>query len=199
MLAGEIAPLCAERGGAPWCVVLLAGSAAVGREIIMEQFEHGLATAGLDSAATEAKRALQNQVLAYVEGKADWESVIALADSADRASVEMQKGLIDGGWFRSFVAYDPKPHLARLTDVPVLIVHGELDTQLPPSHGAAVRETLKGAGNRTVAYVPVRGANHLLQKATSGEVTEYGALAREFAPGVTERITQFLATCEKMK
>jgi hypothetical protein len=47
--------------------------------------------------------------------------------------------------------------------------------------------------------VPARGVNHLFQKATTGEVSEYATLAKEFAPGITDRITQFLAMCEKLK
>lgn len=199
MLAPQIAKLCAQQGGAPWCAVLLAGSAATGREIILEQFEHGLAQAGLDSAAAQAKRTLQHQVFAYLEGKVDWEGVVALADSSDRKTLEMQKEMIGGAWFRSFIAYDPKPYFAQLAAIPVLILHGELDTQLPPHHGAAVRDALKAAGSRTVSYVPARGVNHLFQKATTGEVSEYATLAKEFAPGITDRIIQFLAMCEKMK
>lgn len=194
MLAPQISDLLAAAGQGPWCVVLLAGSAATGREINLEQFEHGLAQAGLDSVQQEQKRTLQHRVLAYLDGTATWESVTAMADSTDLQQLEFQKALIEGPWFRSFLAYSAAPYLSRLT-APVLILHGELDTQLPPHHGARLRELLKAAGHQRVSYVPARSVNHLFQKAQTGEVSEYAALEPDFAPGIVKQIVAFLSMC----
>ncbi len=199
LLAGQIAAQVEQQSGRPlWCAMLLAGSASNGRQIIMEQFEHGLAREETDPAKASAQRALQEQVLSYVEGKAGWETVVALADSEDAANLELQKPALEAPWLRSFLAYEPRPWLEKLK-VPTLVLHGELDTQLPVAHGTAVRDLLKASGNPTVSFVPARGVNHLFQQAKTGEVEEYATLKPEFAPGVAERITAFVAMRERMK
>ncbi|MHB8078905.1 MAG: alpha/beta fold hydrolase [Candidatus Krumholzibacteriia bacterium] len=199
LLAGQIAALVEQQSGqAPWCAILMAGSTANGHQIIMEQFEHALARQELPVEEAVAKRALQEQVLTYVEGRAGWETVTALADSGEAQDLAMEKATLDAPWLRSFLAYDPRPWLAKLR-VPTLVLHGELDTQLPPAHGAAVRDLLKASGNTTVSFVPARGVNHLFQLAKTGEAEEYATLKPEFAPGVAERITAFVAMRERMK
>jgi pimeloyl-ACP methyl ester carboxylesterase len=198
MLAPEISALCEKQTGKPaWCVVLMAGSTSTGREINLEQQEHGLALSDWSDEVKAKKRQLQLKLLDYIDGKTDWPTVKALADSEEAQSLEMQKGMVDGPWFRSFLNYDPKPWVKQLK-VPVLVMGGELDTQLPPHHSAALRDSLRAAGNKNVSYAPARGINHLFQKATTGEVSEYATLKKEFAPGIPERIVAFLAMCERM-
>ncbi len=199
LLAGQIAALVTQQSGqAPWCAILLAGSTANGRQIIMEQFEHALAREELAPGKAADQRALQEQVLAYVEGKADWATVAALADSEEAQNLALQKPTLDAPWLRSFLTYDPRPWLEQLK-VPTLVLHGELDTQIPLAHGTAVRDLLKASGNPTVSFVPARGVNHLFQLAKTGEADEYATLKPEFAPGVAERITAFVAMRERMK
>ena len=199
LLAAQIAATVEQESGRPvWCAMLLAGSTANGHQIIMEQFEHALALQATTPEKATAQRALQEQVLACVEGRAGWETVAALADSEDAQSLEMQKTTLEAPWLRSFLAYDPRPWLEKLK-VPTLVLHGELDTQLPIAHGTAVRDLLKASGNQTVSFVPARGVNHLFQLAKTGEADEYATLKPEFAPGVAERITAFVAMRGRMK
>lgn len=200
MLAPQIATLVQQQSGRPvWCAVLMAGSTERGGDIILEQQEHGLAQSDWSDEVKERKRQLQRQVYAFVEGKADWSTVIAQADSDEVAALEAQKPTIESPWFRSFLAYDAKPWLRQMGKPPVLVLHGELDTQIPVRHGAALRDSLKATGNDRVSYVPARGMNHLFQLAKTGEVAEYGELKPEFATGFVERIVAFLAMCERMK
>ncbi len=199
LLAAQIAALTEQQSGQVlWCAILLAGSTANGHQIIMEQFEHALAQQGATPEKATAQRALQEQVLAWVEGRAGWETVAALADSEEAQNLEMQKATLEAPWLRSFLAYEPGPWLEKLK-VPTLVLHGELDTQLPLAHGTAVRDLLKASGNPTVSFVPARGVNHLFQLAKTGEADEYATLKPEFAPGVAERITAFVAMRVRMK
>lgn len=199
MLAAQIAALTEQQSGKPlWCAMLLAGSAANGHQIIMEQFEHALSRQEITPEKAAAQRALQLQVLAWVEGKAAWETVAALADSEDAKDLELQKPTLEAPWLRSFLTYEPRPWLEKLK-VPTLVLHGELDMQLPIAHGTAVRDLLKASGNPTVSFVPARGVNHLFQLAKTGEAAEYATLKPEFAPGVAERVAAFVAMRERMK
>ncbi len=199
MLAPQVCALVADGAGrAPWCAVLLAGSTRRGRDIILSQQEHGLAAGGFAPDVAERKRVLQRQVFAWADGRADWASVVALADTSEAEALETQKAFLEAPWFKSFLDYDPVPWLKRL-QVPVLVLHGELDRQLPAADGAALRDTLRAAGNQRVSYAPVRGVNHLFQVAKTGEAEEYGALKKEFAAGVAERVPQFLAMCDRIR
>ena len=60
---------------------------------------------------------------------------------------------------------------------PILIVQGELDTQVEPSNADRLEELASQRKNAPpVEVVKVPGVNHLLVPATTGEVDEYAAL-----------------------
>jgi fermentation-respiration switch protein FrsA (DUF1100 family) len=57
---------------------------------------------------------------------------------------------------------------------PVLIVQGELDTQVAPANAGRLEALAGQRKNRPAAQVVrVRGINHLLVPATTGEADEY--------------------------
>ncbi len=93
-------------------------------------------------------------------------------------------------WERYFLAYDPAPTLARLT-VPVLVLNGSLDVQVPAKENLAVaREALKNNSNATVMELP--GMNHLLQDAKTGAPTEYNDIEETMSPAALKIITDWL-------
>ena len=84
-----------------------------------------------------------------------------------------------------------------MTDIrqPMLIVQGELDTQVAPlecrSPGRSWRR--RASGQSPVDVVKVPGVNHLLVPATTGEVDEYGTLAdRTVSPALSAAIADWL-------
>jgi fermentation-respiration switch protein FrsA (DUF1100 family) len=80
-------------------------------------------------------------------------------------------------------------------DQPLLVVQGELDTQVPPHHGdklLAMARARKKKVDSQLLRLP--GLNHLLVPATTGEVSEYPSLSgREVAPAVTSGISDWLS------
>jgi fermentation-respiration switch protein FrsA (DUF1100 family) len=78
---------------------------------------------------------------------------------------------------------------------PLLIVQGELNTQVPPHHAdslVAMAEARKK--NPGVQLMKVPGINHLLVPAQTGEVSEYGSLGdAEVFPAVPAGIGVWLA------
>ena len=96
-------------------------------------------------------------------------------------------------WFASFLAFDPAPLIAKL-DQPLFVVHGALDTQVPPHHAeklGALANARKKAPKTEVVVVP--GINHLLVPAKTGDVSEYGALPdRTVSPEVAAKIVAWL-------
>lgn len=63
---------------------------------------------------------------------------------ASRADVARIQGIrVNARWIRDFVAYDPRPVLARIT-VPVLAVTGGQDVQVPPADVAVIGHLVRG-------------------------------------------------------
>ena len=77
---------------------------------------------------------------------------------------------------------------------PLLIVQGELDTQVEPQNAdrlEALARARKNAPPSEVVKVP--GVNHLLVPATTGEVDEYGTLKdKQVSRQVTDAIVTWL-------
>jgi fermentation-respiration switch protein FrsA (DUF1100 family) len=98
----------------------------------------------------------------------------------------------DTPWFQSFLAFEPA-RVMRDIRQPLLIVHGELDAEVPASHLDKLAELAKASRSRAVAVVSVRDVNHLLIPAVRGEVDEYATLKdRALSKDVTTAITNWL-------
>jgi fermentation-respiration switch protein FrsA (DUF1100 family) len=78
--------------------------------------------------------------------------------------------------YQSLLTFDPAP-LFRRVQQPILVLHGELDRQMPIHHGEELaqlaRARVKGRGAELVKFPTL---NHLFVPATTGEVSEYGTL-----------------------
>ncbi len=93
-------------------------------------------------------------------------------------------------WERYFLAYDPAPTLASL-DVPVLVLNGSLDVQVPAKQDlAAAREALKN--NRTATIMELKGMNHLLQDAKTGGPNEYNDIEETMSSAALKIITDWV-------
>jgi fermentation-respiration switch protein FrsA (DUF1100 family) len=100
----------------------------------------------------------------------------------------------DTPWFQSFLAFEPARVLRDIRQ-PLLIVHGELDAEVPASHMDKLAELAKTSRSRAVAVVSVRDVNHLLIPAVRGEVDEYAtlkdrALSKDLTTGITSWLTK---------
>ena len=99
----------------------------------------------------------------------------------------------DTPWFRSLLTYDPAKVLARVRQ-PLLIIQGELDTQVSPSQAdrlADLARKRKKASPVEVVHIP--GINHLLVEAKTGEVSEYADLKEhKVSPRVSQAIADWI-------
>jgi hypothetical protein len=76
----------------------------------------------------------------------------------------------------------------------LLIVHADLDREVPPYHGEQLaqlgRSRLKA---RETSFVHLPGLNHLLARAITGSVGEYGTLPeRSVSPAAVLEISAWL-------
>ena len=163
--------------------VLIAGPGTTGAELVLEQQRHTLDQMKVEGPEREAKIALQQKIHAAILDGGGWDDV-----------PEAVRRTADTPWFHSLLAFDPAT-VMKDVDQPVLIVQGELDTQVPPHHADKLM-ALAEARRRTVdeQLLKVPGVNHLLVPAKTGEVSEYGSLRdEEVAPAVPAGIGAWLA------
>lgn len=93
-------------------------------------------------------------------------------------------------WLHYLLRYDPAANLARI-DVPVLVMIGSLDRQVPPTDNlAAIREALRD--NPDVTLVEVPGLNHLFQTARTGGMGEYAAIEETFSPTALALVSDWI-------
>lgn len=74
--------------------------------------------------------------------------------------------------------------------VPVMMLYGENDTQVPPALNVPV--LIENIPDINVKVYPK--LNHLMQTSETGKVTEYAEIEETFSPVVLEDIKQFIQT-----
>jgi pimeloyl-ACP methyl ester carboxylesterase len=177
-----IALLAASRERRIAAVTSIAGSSATGAELILEQQQRALDQMTLTPAEREQKVAQQKQIqTAVITGKG-WESV-----------PRDQRRAADTPWFQSLLTFDPAKVVKNVRQ-PLLFVHGELDKQVPVTHVDRLSDLArKESDAKSVEVVVVKGVNHLLVPAITGEVSEYASLAgRNVSNDVSGALTTWL-------
>jgi pimeloyl-ACP methyl ester carboxylesterase len=177
-----VALLAASREKRFAAVVTLAAPSNAGAEMVLEQQQQRLDQ--LDLAPEERARrvAMQKQINAAVQsGK-------GLADLPP----EVRKQA-DTPWFQSLLTFNPAKVLSDIRQ-PLLIVHGAIDRQVPVEHADRLATVAnKESDSKSVEVVIVKGVNHLLVPAITGEVREYGALPdRNVSKDVTSPVAAWL-------
>ena len=85
----------------------------------------------------------------------------------------------DTPWFQSFLSFDASKAMKDVRQ-PILIVQGELDTQVLPYHADGLAGYARARkGNADVQVLKVPGVNHLFVAAKTGEVREYASLGSD--------------------
>jgi pimeloyl-ACP methyl ester carboxylesterase len=179
---GAVAMLAAAREKKIASIILIAAPGTAGSELILEQQRHVLDLMATPDAERQSKIELQKQIQAAVITDKGWESIPP--DLRAQA---------DSPWFRSLLLFDPAKVMPKIKQ-PILIVQGELDKQVVPRHADALAELArarKKAGPVEVVRLP--GVNHLLARAETGEVSEYGALPdKSVTPAAAKAMVEWL-------
>ena len=177
-----VALLAAAKQKAIDGVVSIAGPGTTGAELILEQQRHVLDRLSLSPEEKQAKIELQKKIQ---------EEVIA-GRGLDDVPPELRRQA-DTPWFRSLLSYDPAQAIGKVRQ-PLLIVQGDLDTQVPPAHADRLAEAARARKKASpVEVVHIPGVNHLLVAAKTGEVAEYAQLAeRTITPRVAEAISAWI-------
>lgn len=193
---GLLAPMAAAKDPKIAFVVLLAGPALSGAEILKLQVRAKAESMGASPAEIDKRVAFQGRLMAALGGKdeagarAAVDQVLAETPGLDPNVAAAARQMASSPWFRQFVAYDPVPALKALR-IPVLALYGDKDFQVPPDANAPLmREALKADSDATVVVLP--GLNHLFQLATTGLDDEYGQIEETISPGVLDRLVAWV-------
>lgn len=165
---GLIAPMVAASDPTLRGIVLMAGTASVGRDIIAGQMRYLV-----DHNATIP------------------DSLRARAYAAQMANVDSAGA--HQAWMHEFLAYDPTP-TARSVHVPVLIVQGATDRQVPAEQATLLDRAFKAGGNTDVTVRVFPGLDHLFLADPTGNPAGYATLpSKRIGPEVMGTIADWIA------
>ena len=194
---GVIAPMVAQQDPSLAFLVLMAGSAVPGDQIIMAQARAIASAAGAPEAAVEANAVIERKFLDAVMAARDRASAetaaraVLKAAGLPDAAIEAQARAASSNWYRFFLTYDPVPALRGLR-LPVLAVIGSKDLQVPPALNLpAFRAALKSDPNAEILELP--DLNHLFQTAQTGAPSEYGEIEETLSPKALDVITGWIS------
>ena len=159
-----IAILTANRERRIAAVASIAGASTTGAELNLEQQQYELNQLSLPAAERAKKIALQKQIQSAVMTGKGWESIPA-----------NERRDADTPWFHSYLMFDPAKTVSDLKQ-PILIVHGALDKEIPPAHADRLTDFARKSDSKSVEVVVIRGINHLLIPAFTGDLGEYPSL-----------------------
>jgi len=163
-------------------LVLIAAPGIRGSELILEQQRHSLDLLKASEQERKEKIDVQQRIQTAVLTGVGWEGLPAEYRAA-----------ADSPWFKSLLEFDPARAMKDVGQ-PILIVQGDLDKQVAPHHADKLAE-LARARNRKAAVevLHLPGVNHLLVRATTGEVSEYATLKeKQVVPEISAKIAEFL-------
>ena len=207
---GLIAPLAASRSEAVRFVVMLAGPGVPGTDILARQLSLISKAGGMSEEDLARQEALQRKALGLILSDAPADPVeaamrdlvefqVARSPAAAQMTDEAREAMVDASvssssspWFKSFMAYDPRPALAKVT-VPVLALNGSLDLQVETAQSfPEIEKALAEAGNQDVILREFEGLNHLFQHATTGAPGEYAQIEETISPEVLQVIGDWI-------
>lgn len=164
---GVIAPMVAASDPTLRGIVLMAGTARIGRDVIASQMRYAVEH-NASIPATEREKA-------YAAQMANVDSV-----GAHQA------------WMHEFLTYDPVP-TARGVRVPVLILQGANDRQVTADQAALLDSAFRAGGNRDVTVRVFPGLDHLFLADPVGNPAGYGALpSKRIGPEVLGTIADWI-------
>ena len=179
---GAVALIAAAKDKRIGAVGLIAANGGTGAELVLAQQQHLLDRSTLSPEEKAAKIDLQKRIHDAVLTGQGW----------DQLPPQLRKQ-VDNPEFQSLLQNDPAKIMPEVRQ-PILIVQGELDTQVEPSNAdrlEALARKRKNSPPVEVAKIP--GINHLLVPASTGEVDEYSRLTdKHVSRAVTDALVAWL-------
>ena len=162
-------------------VVMIAASGQTGRETVLAQQQLALARLNAPPAEQEARVAMQRKVIDAVTTGKGWETIPP--DLRRQA---------DSEWFRTWLLFDPAVAI-RKVDQPLLVLHGEIDREMPASNAARLEQFGQARKKADTRRVMVPRMNHILLIGQTGDPEEYDSLTDQtISPAAVDAIVAWL-------
>jgi pimeloyl-ACP methyl ester carboxylesterase len=177
-----VAMLAAARDRGITALICIDAPSTTGADLALEQQQLVLDRLKATPAERTQRIDLQKKVTAAVLTGKGWEGV----------PPELRKQA-DTPWTHSVLSFDPARVIEDVRQ-PILFIHAALDRLIPVSHvNRLVDLARKESKSKSVDVVTVRGVNHLLVPAITGEPEEYASLPDlNVSKDVTTAITDWL-------
>ncbi|HEY3295148.1 MAG TPA: alpha/beta hydrolase [bacterium] len=188
-----VADMLGARSKSVAFIVTIAGPGVTGEEIIFQQGDLISKVQGMNGEEIARNRTMRQQMFDIVRTEKDssaaatrlrglMHAAAAPSDSISGAMMDMQIRQLLSPWMRSFLAYDPRPDLKKIT-CPLLAIFGEKDLQVPPQPSSSeVAKALEKGKSHSYEIKILPGLNHLMQTAESGSPSDYARIEETFSP-----------------
>jgi len=186
---GVVAPAAAVQSKDVAFIVLLAGTGVPSTEVVLDQIATLNRAAGASEDEIARILAGQRELFELLRTGGDEQAMRTKirelgGKAVTDAMIDTQLRTFTSPWYREFVAYDPRPTLQQVK-VPVLVLGGELDTQVRAELNVpAIVAALRKGKNRRVQVHRLPELNHLFQHAKTGMPDEYATIEETIAPEV---------------
>ena len=208
---GLIAPIVAqEEANSVSFVVMLAGPARRGKEILLSQSTQMAHLQGMPPFMVEKMKAVNDRLYDVVLDIEDIELLkIKLRNELREIRKELTPmeitglGLIEerddqivgqlgNPWMQQFMGLDPQRYLKQVKS-PVLSLIGEKDRQvIAIENSGLIERVLEASGNTDYTVKTLPGLNHLFQQADTGLPNEYATIEETFSEQAMEMITNWI-------
>src|SRR5688572_25742655 len=177
-----VAMMAAARERRFAAVVSIGAPASTGAELVLELQKRTLDEMDLPPAERAKREALQKQIIAAVQ--------------SEKGLTELPREIraqADTPWFQSVLNFSPARVLKDVRQ-PLLFVHAALDHEVPVANAERLADIAqKESDSKSVELLIVKGVNHLLVPAVTGELSEYGTLTnRSVSPDVVAALSSWL-------
>jgi len=202
---GILAPIIASKSTDVSFIVMMAGTALPGDEILIGQVKKLGEGGGLSAQRIDLECRLARETYAILKAEPDdklaIEKIKAMRHrlnptgepTAPDKNFDSQLTALTSPWYRYFIAYDPRPTLSKV-QCPVLAINGDHDTQVPATENLdAISKAFESSGNKKLTIVKLAGLNHLFQTCSTGLPQEYATIEETISPKALAIIGDWIA------
>ncbi len=202
---GIIAPMVTAASKDVAFIVLMAGPAVNGEEILYEQSRLAEQANGKSEETMTQDHNFQKQLVTILKKEPDPQIAAGqLCEMAKNhmAALQGTRGKVNLAmlercgqntqWWRYFLLFDPSTALKQVK-IPVLALNGELDVQVSPSQNLPIMsKALEEAGNKDVTIALLPKLNHFFQTCQDGSYAEYAKIEETIAPSALNLIAEWI-------
>lgn len=212
---GIIAPIVATESKDVSFIVLMAGTAIPGSELLLHQQNLIGRASGMKEEDLKITAELNSTIYKMVDETTNTDSLKAkitrylIAKSKELPDLKIPKGKTVNDfiemelaqlitpWMLNFIRYNPAPTLEKVK-CPVLAINGSKDLQVPANVNLpAIENALKKGGNKKGTIKELPGLNHLFQECNTGLPKEYAEIEQTISPVALETMANWIKAITK--